>query len=226
MSSNAHFLGLYAGWAIAALSLLYLAALSFGLLALSTPGQPIQDPWFTGMELLILVLAPCMVAFSAALLDGAAPEQRSFALVSLVFMSMTAALTSAVHFSVLTLSRDPAFAQSPWAGLVLSFTWPSIAYVLDILAWDLFFPIAALCAATALRGRPMLGTARRLLIASALLAFVGLAGVPLANMQVRNIGIVGYAVCYPLAAAVLAYRAGIRNGLSDGAGASTGNEPR
>lgn len=210
-------LSVYAGWSIAVLCLLYLGALVIGLLSLSSPGQPIQDPWFTCMELLILVLAPCMVALSAAILEGAALEQRSFALVGLVFMSMTAALTSAVHFSVLTLSRDPAFAHSPWAGLVLSFTWPSIAYALDILAWDLFFPIAALCAAASLRGRPLLDTARRLLMVSALLAFVGLAGVPLANMQVRNIGIVGYAVLYPLAAAVLAYRVGVQKKLSDGA---------
>jgi hypothetical protein len=34
---------------------------------------------------------------------------------------------------------------------------------------------------------------------------VGLAGVPLANMQVRNIGIIGYGLLFPIAAAVLTY---------------------
>jgi hypothetical protein len=42
------------------------------------------------------------------------------------------------------------------------------------------------------------------LFASAALAFLGLAGVALADMQVRNIGIIGYAVLFPIAAAMLA----------------------
>jgi len=46
---------------------------------------------------------------------------------------------------------------------------------------------------------------RRLLFASAALSFVGLAGVPMANMYVRNIGILGYAVLFPVAAALMIF---------------------
>jgi hypothetical protein len=48
------------------------------------------------------------------------------------------------------------------------------------------------------------------MICSSVLALVGLLGVPLANMQFRNIAIFGYAVLFPIAAALLAglyYRA-------------------
>jgi len=51
------------------------------------------------------------------------------------------------------------------------------------------------------------GLARRVrvtLVASAALSLGGLVGVALANMQIRNMGIVGYAVLYPIAAGALA----------------------
>ena len=56
-------------------------------------------------------------------------------------------------------------------------------------------------AAAAIQGR---GLVRVLLFASGALSFVGLIGVPLANMQVRNIGIIGYAVLFPVAAGAFA----------------------
>ena len=47
---------------------------------------------------------------------------------------------------------------------------------------------------------PRVGVVRGLLFASAALAFLGLAGVPLGDMRARNLGIVGYAVVFPIAA--------------------------
>jgi hypothetical protein len=122
-----------------------------------------------------------------------------------VFMGMCAAVTCTVHFGILTLSRQPLFAQSEWAPMVFSFQWPSVAYALDIVAWDFFFPIAACFAAASIDGAGLAGAARKLLYVSGrrALAFAGLAGIPLANMQVRNIGIIGYAVLFPVAAALL-----------------------
>ena len=95
---------------------------------------------------------------------------------------------------------------------MFSFRWPSLVYALDILAWDFFFPLGALFAAPAVQGAGLARAVRILLFASAVLALVGLSGVPLANMQVRNIGIIGYAVLFPIAAALLAvhfHRAGV-----------------
>jgi hypothetical protein len=53
------------------------------------------------------------------------------------------------------------------------------------------------------QGSGLARVTRGLLFASAALAFLGLTGVALANMQVRNIGILGYAVLFPIAAAML-----------------------
>lgn len=196
-------IGVAAAGTLAFLCLCYAIVLALGLLTLPSPAHQIQEPWFTLMELLIVLIAPAMVAFTLAL-HAWVPEQcRTFAIGAVAFMSMCAALTSAVHFAVLTLSRQPEFAGRAWAGEVFSFRWPSVAYALDILAWDLFFPVAALFAARSIQGAGLVSMARRLMYLGAALAFVGLAGVPLASMQVRNIGIIGYAVLFPVAAALM-----------------------
>jgi catechol 2,3-dioxygenase-like lactoylglutathione lyase family enzyme len=156
------------------------------------------------MEVLILTIAPAMVGLTAGLHSWAESERKSLALLSVVFMSMCAVVTCSVHFTVLTLSRHAAFAGPEWQDLVFSFRWPSVVYALDILAWDLLFPLAALFAALAVHGSGPARVVRALLHGSAALAFIGLAGVPLANMNVRNIGIIGYVVLFPIAGVLLA----------------------
>ncbi len=64
---------------------------------------------------------------------------KTLSLISVVFMGLLAGLTCSVHFCALTLSRQPEFTGQSWQPLVLSFTWPSVAYALDILGWDVFF---------------------------------------------------------------------------------------
>lgn len=201
-------IGVAAAGAVAFLCLGYAIVLVLGLLTLPSPAHQIQEPWFTLMELLIVLIAPALVVFMLALHAWVPGQYRTFAVGAIAFMSMCAALTSAVHFAVLTLSRQPEFGGQAWSHQVFSFLWPSVAYALDILAWDLFFPVAALFAARSIQGAGLVSIARRLMYLSAALAFVGLAGVPLASMQVRNIGIIGYAVLFPVAAALvgLAFR--------------------
>ncbi len=197
------FLAAATGHALAALCMAYAVVLAVGLLTLPSLDHPIQNPWFTVMEILILGIAPMMVAVTVGVHGFASAEYKSFALLGVVFMSMCAVLTCSVHFAVLTLSRQPEFAAAEWEPLVFSFTWPSVVYALDILAWDFFFPIGAMFAALAVRVTGPERLARGLLFGSSGLAFLGLAGVPLANMNIRNIGIIGYVVLFPIAAVML-----------------------
>jgi hypothetical protein len=197
-------LGAVSGAAVAILCAAYLVCLAIGLLTLPSPEHPIQQPWFAAMEILILAIAPAMVMLAASLHAWSPSERKPLVLAGVVFFGMCAALTFALHFTILTLSRHPAFSAAPWASLVFAFRWPSLAYALDILAWDVFFPLGALCLAGALQGPGPAGTARTLLMLSAALAFAGLLGVPLADMLLRNVGILGYAVLFPVGAAFLA----------------------
>jgi hypothetical protein len=206
--------GAAAGFAVAVLCVVYAAVLTIGLATLPSPNQPIENPWFTMMEVLILAIAPAMVAFTVGLYAWASAENKSLALLSVLFMSMCAVVTCCVHFAVLTLSRHAAYVDPHWASLVFSFRWPSVAYALDILAWDFFFPLAAIFSAFAVRGSGRASLVRALLFGSAALAFIGLAGVPLASMNIRNIGIIGYVVLFPIATVLLALMFGCQEAQS------------
>ena len=205
--------GIAAALALALLTLAYAVVLAIGLLTLPSPSHAIQNPWFTLMEVLILAIAPTMVAFMVALHQWVPKERQALSLSAVVFMAMCAVVTCTVHFAILTLSRMPTFTEPSIARAVFAFQWPSVVYALDILAWDFFFPIAALlaCASLSESGE---ATVRWLFLASGLLAFVGLAGVPLADMQLRNIGIIGYVLLFPLAAVLAAQRLSRAGGKS------------
>lgn len=204
LGSQALRLGVMSGSAVGVLSAAYVTVLAIGMFKLPSPDQQIQQPWFALLEVLILAIAPAMVVLAASVHGWAPPEHRPLALVGVVFFGMCAVVTCALHFSILVLSRNAAFAGAPWSSLVFSFRWPSLAYALDILAWDVLFPIGALLLSAAVRGSAMADRARAILVVSAALAFAGLLGVPTGNMQIRNVGIVGYAVLFPIGAGLLA----------------------
>jgi hypothetical protein len=198
-------IGRAAAWAVFSLSVIYLVPLVLGLLSLTSSQDPIGDPYFSMMELLILPMAPLMVVSMVAVHAYAAREAKAYSFVALAFMILLAGITSSVHFVILTLSSQIDAARLPWLPLFLSFTWPSVPYALDILAWDFFFALAMLFAAPVFTGGRLETTVRILLIVSGVLSLVGLIGVPLAHMHVwfwyavRNIGILGYAGVAPVA---------------------------
>ncbi len=202
-SVGARRIGILSALGVAVLCPLYATALVVGLLSLPTPQDPIGDPFFSVLEILILLLAPLMVVLAAAMHAWAPETSKVYALLSLVFMSLLAVTTCSVHFVILTVSRDAAVAALTSAPLFLAFRWPSVVYALDILAWDVFFSLSVLFAACIFEGSRLTKLIRGLLSLSGLLAFAGLSGVVSGNMQLRNIGIIGYVGVFPVAAALL-----------------------
>ncbi len=180
-------LGIVSGMAVAGLSLAYLLVLAIGLATLPARGAPIGQPWFGAMEVLILLLVPFLLGLATAVRGtGLAPR---FTRPALPVMAAALALTSVVHLSILALGIRDAFA------------WPSLPYLLDILAWDGLFAIAVLLMAPAFRGDV---TIYRLLLGSGALALLGLLGPLSGVMALRMIGVVGYAIVFPIAAALIA----------------------
>jgi hypothetical protein len=209
-TANARRLGISSAVGTVFLGVAYAVTLVAGLLSLQSPQQPIGDPVFSILEILIVLTMPVMVALMVALHAWASPESKAFSLMALVFTGLLAGVTCSLHFVILTVSGQAAFAGLSWLPLFLSFKWPSVAYALDILAWDVFFPLSVLSAAPVLKGSRLATSIRALMIGSGILALGGLSGVIAGNMQLRNIGIVGYAGLFPVAAlliAILFYRA-------------------
>lgn len=196
IARNCRRLARAAAWVVAFLGAVYAVVTGIGLLMLPSPDVPIADPFFALMELLILVMAPLMVVTMAAVYTFAAPGVRLYALMALAFTTILAGLTSCVHVVVLTVGDQ--IAITPSGPLFVSFTWPSVVYALDILAWDWFFALAILCAVPVFANSGLEGRLRVLMIACGLLSLAGLIGVPFGNMGIRNIGIIGYGLVAPV----------------------------
>jgi hypothetical protein len=202
-TATARRFGIFSAAATVILLVAYAVTLIVGLASLESPQQPIGDPMFTILEVLIISMMPAMVALMVAVHAWAPMHARTLSLTSLVFMGLLAGLTCSLHFCILTLSRQPEFTGQPWHPLVFSFEWPSVAYALDILGWDVFFALSMLFAAPVFRGSRLAAWIRVLMIASGVIALAGLSGVMVGDMHVRNIGIVGYVGVFVVVAALL-----------------------
>src|SRR3546814_17089692 len=86
-----------------------------------------------------------MVALTVAVHVASPAGRTPFTHAAVVFMGISAGITSAVHFTVLTLSHRADFAELPWRESLLTFQWPSVPYSLNILAWAVFFALPVPC---------------------------------------------------------------------------------
>lgn len=187
-------LGKNIAWSVSIIIIIYLIVLILGFVSLKSLDEPIGNPYFTILEVLIIILAPTMV-FSLTILHKSTPEKlKIYSLTALILISIMACITCCLHFVILTLSQQEAFMDKNWSSLVFSFKWPSVAYSVDILAWDFFFATSMLFLSATFRKRGFETLIRILLLVSGVLSLIGILGIPLNNMQVRNIGIVGYTV--------------------------------
>jgi hypothetical protein len=186
------FVGKRTAWLVASLITIYLVTLILGMISLDTPEDQIGNPYFTILELLIIILGPLMVTTIGVVHMYASSQQKIYSLLALVFISIATLITCSLHFAILTLSRQPAFADLDWTPLLFSFNWPSVAYALDILAWDVFFALSMLFASAVFRERGLERVVRFFLITSGVISLIGIIGIPLNNMQIRNLGIAGY----------------------------------
>lgn len=200
-------LGRTASFAVSFLLIVYAVTLVLGLLSLKSPQDPIGDPYFSILELLIVVMAPLIIIVMVAVYFYASSETKMYSLIALAFMVIMAAITCSVHFVILTVSRQIGATGFAWASLFFSFKWPSVVYTLDILAWDFFFALSMLFAAPVFKTDRLEKTVRVLMVTNGLLSLAGLIGVPLADMNIRNIGIIGYVgvsiVMFPLMGVIL-----------------------
>ncbi len=200
-------LGRTASFAVSFLLIVYAVTLVLGLLSLKSSRDPIGDPYFSILELLIVVMAPLIIIVMVTVHSYASSETKMYSLIALAFMVIMAAITCSVHFVILTVSRQIEAAGFVWASLFFSFKWPSVVYALDILAWDFFFALSMLFAAPVFKTDRLEKTVRVLMVTNGLLSLAGLIGVPLADMNIRNIGIIGYVgvsiVMFPLMGVIL-----------------------
>jgi hypothetical protein len=191
-TATARRLGIHSAIVVSTLLVAYAVTLAVGLASLSSPDEPIGNPAFSILEVLIIAMTPAMVTLMVAIHAWAPAPAKALSLTALVFMSLVAGVTCSVHVVILTVSQHAAFAQVATLSRLLSFEWPSVVYALDILAWDFFFALSMLFAAPVFRDDGVARWIRPMMIISGALALAGLSGAATGDMRLRNIGILGY----------------------------------
>jgi len=192
-------IGRIVAWSIFFLIIIYTIITVIGLINLESPQDPVSDPYLSVMEILIIIIAPLITICMVTIYLLVPKELKVYSLIALVFSTIFSTITCIVHFVILTISGTVELSGQEWVSYLLSWRWPSFAYSLDILAWDVFFAITMLFTAKVFKGERLSRLIRILLIISGILSLLGLIGVPLENMQIRMIGVIGYAVVSPFA---------------------------
>lgn len=185
-------------------SLAYVPVMLAGFAVNGGFDEPVADPYLAVMELLILVSAVPLVLVFACVHAFAAPSRRSLGVSALALAVLTVGITVCVHLVLLTLGRQADAASLPGYDLLLSWTWPSVVFALDIASWDFCFGFALLLAAPVFTGPGLPALVRRGLQVGGALCLFGLVGAATGNMGVRDIGIAGYAVVFPVVLLVMA----------------------
>ena len=156
---------------------------------------PIVDPILAIMEVLTLISALLIVILIASIHAYASVDHKIYGLIAFAFTIVFVAMTSAVHFVELTAVR-----QMGSAGIV----WPSAAYAVELLAWNLFLGLALLFAAPVFGGSGLERRVRRGLLISGSLCVTGIVGPALGSMRLQLVGVLGYAVVLPVVCFMLA----------------------
>ncbi|HOO57247.1 MAG TPA: hypothetical protein PLN69_10515 [bacterium] len=191
--------GLISSWTTCLLLIIYIPVTIIGILSIETPADPIHDPYFSIMELLIILIAPLLTVNTVVIYLNSKNSDKVYGMISMILMSILTVITSSVHFVVLTASRTIEQLGLENASLFFSFEWPSVAYALDILAWDWFFALSMIMGAFTFNATKQERLLRAIMIISGVISLSGLAGVPLSNMNIRNIGIIGYTIIAAIA---------------------------
>jgi hypothetical protein len=190
-------IGMWSARALFAIGVAYVMTMVIGFAAMGTLSKPLEDPYRAIMEVLILVMAPILVLL-AAVIHASAPEgTKTYSMTALGWMLLLAGFTMTVHLLLLTVIRriDPGAIHG--FQYLFNWQWPSVLYGVDIVAWDIFFGLALLFAAPVFHATGHVAVRNGMLIAGAM-CVVGIIGPAVNHNALRYIGIIGYAIAWPI----------------------------
>jgi hypothetical protein len=204
-------IGMWSARVLFAIGVAYTVTMVVGFAVMGNLSKPLEDPYLAIIEVLIVVMAPILVLL-AVVIHACAPERtKTYSMTALGWMLLLAGFTVTVHLVLLTVVRriDPGAIHG--FQYLVSWHWPSVLYGVDIVAWDIFFGLALLFAAPVFHAAGHVVVRNGMLIAGAM-CLVGIIGPAVNHNALRQIGIIGYAVVWPIVCVPLskAFRQGGR----------------
>jgi hypothetical protein len=190
-------IGMWSARVLAAFGVAYTVTMGVGFAAMGNLGKPLEDPYLAIIEVLILVMAPILVLL-AVVIHACAPDgTKTYSMAALGWMLLLAGFTMTVHLVLLTVVRRIGPGAIHGFGYLFNWHWPSVLYGVDVVAWDIFFALALLFAAPVFHAAGHVAVRNGLLLAGAM-SLVGIIGPAVNHIALRQIGIIGYAVVWPI----------------------------
>jgi hypothetical protein len=204
-------IGMWSARMLGAIGVVYAVTMVAGFAVMGNLSKPLEDPYLAIMEVLILVMAPILVLLAAVIHACAPHGAKTYSMTALGWMLLLAGFTMTVHLVQLTVVRrvDPSAIQG--FQYLSNWHWPSVLYGIDIAAWDIFFALALLFAAPVFHASGHMAVRNGLMIAGAM-CVLGIIGPAVNHIALREIGIIGYAIVWPIVCVPLskAFRQGER----------------
>jgi hypothetical protein len=195
-------IGMWSARALCAFGVAYAVTMVVGFGAMGSLSKPLEDPYLAIMEVLILVMAPVLVLL-AVVVHACAPEgTKTYSMTALGWMLLLAGFTMTVHLVQLTVVRRVNPHAIHGFQYLFNWHWPSMLYGIDIVAWDIFFGLALLFAVPVFHAAGQMAVRNGLLIAGAM-SVAGVIGPAVNHIALRQIGIVGYAIVWPIVCLLL-----------------------
>jgi len=114
---NQRMLASAAAFAVFALLIAYVVTLVLGFLSLASALDPIGDPYFSILEVLIVVMAPLMVLVMVAVHGHSMIETRFYSLAALAFMTIMAWIQHVNCIFAIFIRHHPVSTFTGWHAL-------------------------------------------------------------------------------------------------------------
>lgn len=191
---------------VVVVGILYLITVTYALTNLELATNEITNTSKLLMEGLTIISAWILFIFSVSLVIKCGIEYNS--IVAMILMGLFLLTTLIVHFSSIVLTRTSLY-DNELMKSILSFSWPSILFTIDILSWNMIYGIACLYVGACAR-KKYSNSIGILSTISGILCLIGLIALPLNNMNFRLIGVVGYSII-PVVIGILVFIKELRN---------------
>ena len=186
-------IGRWSSFAVFLIGMAYIVALIIGFATRGLPA-PIVDPLLAIMEVLTLIAALLMLVMMAAIHGRTSDDRKTAGAVAFAFMLLATGTTTAVHFVELTAMRQLGSG---------SLVWPSPAYALELLAWDVFLGLSLVFAAFTFEDSGRECRVRRGLLVCGILCLFGVVGPVVGNMRLQLVGVFAYGGVLPVVCLLL-----------------------
>jgi len=190
-------IGMWSARVLFGIGVAYVVDMVVGFSSMASFSKPLPDPYLAIAEALILIMAPVMVMLMVIVHICAPDRVRIFSINALGWMMLAAGFTMTVHLVELTIVRRINPDAIHGYQYLFNFQWPSLLYAIDVVAWDIFFAFAILFTAPIFRACGHRTLSNWLLVAGAL-SLLGIIGPAFNHIGLREIGIFGYAVVFPI----------------------------